>query len=328
MSVIKQYAESLAQLTGTDFELEVCARLQSVIIDFQTVPAKPHGDAGLDGFSHYGERGYCCYGPEHDEFKNTKARKDGIVKKFKSDLRRLCELEFENKKLIHSESPEMATILPDRCKLKHVTLLVNWFEDHRILNPLLSAFNEYKTESQCRYLEADATLVLLGPTELANQYAVDEATILRARQRIFAKQLLQTAQGVAIQDPQGFNEKMAVLREIRPDQLAAIDRLAERFLADWRTALAFEHELNETLPHLHRVLEDDRGRIVTRVSQLMIASSEPWKELAKASDLCREVLERDFGQLCGAVVQDVSSGEIARLIGECPIGWEKPIQNG
>lgn len=58
--VVQEYAETLAALTGNDFQAEVCARLQSMILSVQTVPAKPSGDAGLDAFSHRGKHGYCC----------------------------------------------------------------------------------------------------------------------------------------------------------------------------------------------------------------------------------------------------------------------------
>jgi hypothetical protein len=324
MSLIQEYAESLAALAGNDFESEVCARLQSVILGFQTVPAKPQGDAGLDGFSHDGERGYCCYGPEHDEFKTNKQRENAIIEKFKSDLRRLCELEFAKKKLVCIECPEMATILPDGRKLKHISLLLNWFESHRVLNPIFTAFAEYRVTSICRYVDVDASVVVLGPKELANQYAVDESTIIRARQRVFARRVQQIARTVAIENPKDFESKMAILREIRPDQLAAVESLTEQFRHYWRMSLAFERELDETLPTLHRTLEENRKRILTRVSQLMLSSREPWNELGKASDIAQDFLERDFGKLYGSLVQDVSSGEIARLIGECPVGWEKP----
>lgn len=51
-----EYEQSLEALSGNDFQDEVSAYLEGVIIDFQVVPAKPHGDAGLDGISHQGER--------------------------------------------------------------------------------------------------------------------------------------------------------------------------------------------------------------------------------------------------------------------------------
>jgi len=46
-SLIDEYAASLGGLTGIDFQAEVCARLQTFIIGFQTVPSKPH--AGVMG---------------------------------------------------------------------------------------------------------------------------------------------------------------------------------------------------------------------------------------------------------------------------------------
>jgi hypothetical protein len=323
-SLVQEYAESLALLTGNDFECEACARLQSAILDFQTVPASPHGDAGLDGFSHNAECGYCCYGPERDAFKTNKHRENAIVDKFRTDLRRLCELDFEKRKLVRTENREMATILPNGRKLQHVTLLINWFESHRILGPLLTAFDIYKAASACRYVDAHATLKVMGPKELANQYAVDEGTIVRARHRVFARTVQLKAQGVAIGDPKGFEAKMTILREIRPDQISAIVALAEQFRSDWRMSLAFERELDETAPTLHRILEEDRQRILRAVSQIMIGAPEPWKELARASDIAKKILDHDFERLYGSIVQDVSSGEIARLIGECPVSWEKP----
>lgn len=327
MSLIQEYAQSLAALTGQDFEDEVCARLQGVILDFQTVPATPQGDGGLDGFSHGGARGYCCYGLKPDEFKSNKQRENAIVEKFKSDLRRLCELDHAKRKLICIENEELCTILPNGQKLQHVTLLVNWFDSHRVLNPILTAFAEYRQTSLGRYVASDASVVVLGPKELANQYAVDEGTIIRAQQRIVAQRVQLAATMVALANPEDFEHKMAILREIRPDRLPAIEALTVQLRNHWRMALAFERELDETLPTLHRTLEDDRGRILTRVSQLMLASNEPWTELGKASGIAEEILGRDFGKLYGPLVQDVSSGEIARLIGECPVGWERPAAN-
>jgi hypothetical protein len=97
---------SLSILNGDDSQDEVSARLQGVIIDFQPVPSNPQGDAGIDGFSHHGERAYGCYGPEQDAFKKNKDREKAIVDKFKEDLLRifgavsaeLCEQVKRNRK--------------------------------------------------------------------------------------------------------------------------------------------------------------------------------------------------------------------------------------
>lgn len=326
---MQEYEETLAALCGNDFQAEVCARLQSVILGFQTVPAKPQGDAGLDGFSHEGRRAYCCYGPERDEFKTNKQRETAIVNKFKADLRRLFELIFEEETLVHGESPEMTTILPTGQRIEHVELIVNWFESHRVLNPISTAVTEYKLASECRYVDPNASVIVVGPKELANRYAVDEVVIVRSRQRLFVKSVKEAAQVITIDNPKDFDFKMAVLRQIRPDQLDAIQALTEELRASWRMAIAFESKLDETLPMLHRILEEDRARILTRVAALMLASNQPWTQLLQAGTIAQKILAQSFERQFGELILDVSSGEIARLIGECPIGWEAPtVQHG
>ena len=185
MTIVQEYARSLASLSGIDFEAEVCARLQSVDLGFQTVPSKPQGDAGLDGLSDHGECGYCCYGPGHDEFKQNRSREAAITKKFKADLRRLFELDIKGSKIVKSANVEMAKILPKGRKLRHIKLIVNWFESHRVLGPISTAADEYREASECRYVTQDVSVVVVGPHELANQYAVDEQTIIRGASTCF-----------------------------------------------------------------------------------------------------------------------------------------------
>jgi hypothetical protein len=319
-----EYEKSLEALTGIDFQDEVSAYLKGVIIDFQPIPPNPQGDAGLDGFSHEGQRAYCCYGPEHSAFKENKDREDAIVEKFKSDLRRLYELETHGKtKLAVKENKELKTILPDGVKIKHVELIVNWFGSHRVLSRILTARRKYAEASDCRYIEVDATVVVSGPKELANRHFVDELMIARARQRIFIQKIEKKAEGVILASTEKFDRKMRDLRDIVGGQQAAIDSLQIQLQTDWRMALAFDQELSDTLPSIHRSFEGDRRRILTRVSQLMVGSSEPWTELEKATQIAFEILDQDFGKLYGLLIRDISSGEIARLIGECPVGWEK-----
>lgn len=318
-----EYERSLEALSGNDFQDEVSAYLEGVIIDFQVVPASPQGDAGLDGFSHQGQRAYCCYGPEHNAFKENKEREDSIVEKFKSDLRRLYELDTDGTKLVVKENKEIKTILPDGTKIKHVELIVNWFGSHRILNRILSAHRKYAKASQCRYIELDATVVVVGPKQLANRHFVDEVMIARARQRVFINKIEKKAEGVVLGSTEKFDKKMKDLREIVAGQQAAIDSLQIELQTDWRMALAFDQELSDTLPNIHRSFEGDRRRILTSVSQLMVSSSKPWAELPNATKIAFEILNQDFGKLYGLLLRDISSGEIARLIGECPVGWEK-----
>jgi hypothetical protein len=323
-SITDEYAKTLGSLTGNAFQAEVCARLQSVILDFQTIPAKPHGDAGLDGFSHLGRHGYCCFGPELSTYRSNRSLENAIIVKFRSDLRKLFELEFKKKKLVPMPTGEMSTILPSGKKLIHIELIVNWFESHRVIGPIHTAFAEYQEMSEGNFVDAEASVKIVGPKELANRWTVDEIALIRAKQKGFLKEIQDAAASVSIANPKDFDSKMSILRQLRPDQLAGIDRLAEELMLKWRTALAFENSLNESMPTLHRLLEATRSRIVTRVSELMLASSQPWTQLSAAEAIAHSLLEPDFGQLYGSLVSDVAAGEIARLIGECPIGWVNP----
>jgi hypothetical protein len=90
-------------------------------------------------------------------------------------------------------------------------------------------------------------------------------------------------------------------------------------------ALAFEQELGDTLPGLRRDLDANRARILTKVLMLMSSSAKPWTELGNATQIASEILQKDFESLYGMLIEDLSSGEIARLIGECPVGWQKPV---
>jgi len=233
-------------------------------------------------------------------------------------------LEFDKKQLKHSENSEMATILPTAQKIRHIELLPNWFNSHRILGPIATAVISYAEISQCRYVEKTVTVVVLGPNELANRFAVDEVTIARSRQRVLIKKVGEKAKFITLDSTEKFDKKMTDLKEIIGGSEDAILSLKKELQIAWRKSLALEQELSDTLPNMHRELEANRSRILTRVSMLMIASSEPWKELGRATEIASDLLRKDFDKLFGMLIEDLSSGEIARLIGECPVGWEKP----
>jgi hypothetical protein len=323
LSYIDDYAKGLSELTSQPFEDEVCTRLERVLIGFQRVPAKPQGDGGLDGFSHGGELGYCCYGPVPNSFKRRKELETDIIKKFTDDLLRICELLIKSKKLIHDPNTALPNILPKGAKLNQIVLIVNWFESHKVIGPLHTSFKAFKAASKCTFVGQNAEIRIIGPKEFAQSYHADEVAIFQLR----ARSILTKVQGAAalldIADPKEFDTKMALLREIRQDRIPTIELFADELRNSWRSNLAFEQELDSTLLVLHKALEDGRRRILAKVLQRMMKSAEPWNELVQMAEDAEEVLKSDFQQY-GSFVKDLSLGEVARLIGECPIGWEKP----
>jgi hypothetical protein len=318
-----EFAKGLSLLSGTDFQSAVCAHLGEALIGFQTIPAQPQGDGGLDAFSHGGLHGYCCYGPDHNAFKTNRSREAMIIKKYCADLRRLLELGTKGKQLVRLPNPELGSILPQGQRLQKITLIVNSFDSHRIIGPILTKFNEYKRASACNYVSQDAEVVIQGPNELASLYGVTEVSLDRAQRRGFEKRILASARDVTIDDPRTFDKKMGVLLEIRPDRKDAIKNLAEGLRASWRTALAFEKDLSSTVPSMHESLDAARQRILRKVSTLMLTSSDPWKELSEATEIALKILGDDFKACSGGLGEDVASGEVARLIGECTIDWQQ-----
>jgi hypothetical protein len=55
----------------------------------------------------------------------------------------------------------------------------------------------------------------------------------------------------------------------------------------------------------------------------MTESDEPWNELSRAGELAEEMLGPILESWFGDLSTDVCNGEVASLIGDCPIGWEK-----
>jgi hypothetical protein len=320
--LVTQYATLLTSLSGTDFQEEVCTRFQAFVLGFQTVPSHPQGDAGLDAFSHDGTQAYCCYGMQLEHHGTNKKRQKALVEKFSSDLRRLFELEKSKDALLHEENREMKTILPTGKRIRHIDLLTNWFDSHRVLNPILDAAGEYRASSQCRYVEQNASVTVLGPKEIANRFPVDELTMARADQRSLLQRLVKASQVVKIAGADTFDSKMQKLRDAHPSKISSIDMMADRFRDQWRMAIAFDDHLDKTAPNLHKVLETCRAQINLKVAVEMVSSNAPW-DVLKAADyiakqLTQDAFEPQFKGLWGVV----ASGEVARLIGECPINWE------
>ena len=325
----ESYARMLGCLEKDIFEMEVCARLASFISDFQRIPRKPQGDAGLDGLSHGQTAAYCCYGPEQEPFKtNTKGLKDDIVEKFRKDLRKLFELEHKGKaKLIKKLNVEMPTILAPGRKIKLVRLVVSWFESHRVIGPLNASLDKYKDASDCSYVDKSAELTVWGPQDLSTQCAVDEYTRFRVEQHVLIGKVQKAIDaGVLAPRAVDFEAKFDNLCVRRPHRKADIEALRSYFRASWGAALALDNELAASSVRMHRLLEE--ARIQAAVSaRLKSATSLGPEELIEKM---REIMSGRFFELfgkagLGPLTGRVVDGEVGRLIGDCHIEWRQNI---
>ena len=68
-SLIDAYIKALSEPEESAFQRAIVQRLLVALNNFQSIPAYPQGDGGLDGHSHKGTRAYCCYGLKYDAAK-------------------------------------------------------------------------------------------------------------------------------------------------------------------------------------------------------------------------------------------------------------------
>jgi hypothetical protein len=131
---------------------------------------------------------------------------------------------------------------------------------------------------------------------------------------------------IDVPDGPTFDGKMQAAEALLPDAKDAVKQVAENLRSDWQRAIAFERQLNDRLPQLHAALERGRRRLLTRV--LTHTASTPWEAINRAQEFSESVFADDFLELYGmSIVRDVASGEVARLVGGCPINWKPKTPN-
>ena len=330
-SLIDAYVKALSELEEFAFQRAIVQRLLVALNNFQSVPAYPQGDGALDGYSHKGTKAYCCLGLKYDAAKTPHQRSKQIVTKFSSDLRRLYELEPKGKtKFVHKDNDALLRIfgaVPPQCeRICHVTLIANWFESHKPLGAIKQNATTYAGASQCRWITPDADVVLKGPKEFADQYGADESTMTwLTHQELLAKL---DVEAPLIDVPHGptFDSKMQAAEVLLPDEKDAVKQVAENLRTDWQWAIAFEQRLSDRVPQLHAALERGRKRLLTRV--LTHPASTPWEAISRAQEFSESVFGDDFLEPYGnSIVRDLALGEVARLVGVCPINWKPKTPN-
>ncbi len=321
---LTEYEKFIGGLEADRFQDEVCARLQGHITDFQRIPDKPSGDGGLDGLSHGQECGYCCYGPEQDPVKlKAKGLRDDIVEKFSEDLRKLFEVTIgPNRRVVHAANAELATIMGDGNKIRAIYLVVSWFETHRVIGALNTAFKRYKKGSQLNFVHADATLTIWGPKDLATRGPLDEHTLFRLKnQDLFERLRAASAADIPPDATGDFDAKFADLKQRRPARAAHIDALAKDFRDTWAAAIALDNDLASTSVVLHEALETARTDAARAARVRSMGDAEPYELIATMQEDVVNRLGQGFGQRLGGLTSKVADGVVAGLIGECPIEW-------
>lgn len=322
-----EYERFLATLVGDAFEDEVCDRLRALFTDFQRIPRRG-GDAGLDGHSHRQTRAYCCYGPHLEPAKLAKkgALKDDIVAKFRGDLCKLFEIEHQGKAKIVQVDGQMSTIIGDGLRLTSIVLVVNWFEDKRLIGLLNTSFRNYVKASACNFVSPDCGLSIWGPKDLAGLALVDDATRFRAENRVLVSKLREVEKSTPMPLPtatlKDFDSKFDWVVAQQPANANQVNDLRERFREAWSKALVLETQLEASAVRLHEALESSREHAATTAQLRSLEGLLPGRLLSDARNDIRQHLTTGFGD-GGIVSATLVDGEVARLVGECPIEWRK-----
>lgn len=322
-----EYERFLASLVGDTFEAEVCDRLRAVFSDFQRIPRK-EGDAGLDGLSHRQSRAYCCYGPQLDPAKlATKgALKDAIVEKFRNDLCKLFEIEHQGKAKIVQVEGQVGTVLAEEVKLTSVVLVVNWFDDKKIIGLLNTSFRKYAKASACKFISPECGLAIWGPQDLAGLALVDDATRFRAENRVLLVKLREAEKSAPATVPtatlKDFDSKFDWVVAQDPANANQVNGLRETYRKAWSKSLVLETKLEGTAVRLHEALESAREHAATSAQLRSLQNLPVGRLLCDARDDIRQHLTTAFGD-GGLVSAAFVDGEVARLVGECPIEWRR-----
>jgi hypothetical protein len=330
-SLVDAYIKTLSELEENAFQRAIVQRLLVALINFQSVPSYPQGDGGLDGHSHNGSRAYCCYGLKYDAAKTPYQRTKQLVKKFSSDLRRLYELETKGKSaFIHKNNDALLQIfgsLPHaKNRICHVSLIANWFESNQALGAIKQNASKYAGASKCQWIKPDADVVLRGPKEFADQYGVDESTMMWLKHRELLIKLDEQSPLVDVPQGRTFDTKMVAAESLLPGHEGDVKQLAEILRSDWQRAIVFESHLHDRLPQLRAALERGRRRLLTKV--LTHKTNIPWEAISRAQEFGEEIFSDDFMVSFGmAIVRDLASGEVARLVGACHINWKGSNDN-
>ncbi|WP_147443650.1 hypothetical protein [Corallococcus sicarius] len=315
-------ARRLALLEGDDFEVAITGLLANNHQDFQSIPAAPQGDGGLDGLAENFTVGYCCYGIENIDTLAPKAVAKKTLDKFKADLMRILEFNPKKpKKLIPHPNTTLSKVFPAKTKLKHIYLVVNSFKSNTVIGPLNTWFAAIKPNSPCTYMEPACTITIEGPHEITNRLTVTPSYQARLESSLLSKMLNQpTAPTTAPSDLSGFDDKMNVLASV--SNPVRVQALRNNFHQQWLSQLGMLEELNNNHPQAHKrifaTIEAIREEVIVKflsatpqnlADRLMVFETDLADRLHTEIPLPKQDAQRFARRVT------------AQLVGECDIDW-------
>lgn len=325
------YARRLAKLIGKAFEREVVVAFQQTSLGFQRVPDRTKGDGGLDGVSHGFTVGYCCYGLDLQPGPGTIPTRvrSKIVKKFTSDLLRIGELKKVKKKLVHFPNDELPKVFGKTpgAKLGAIRLISNVFQDKALIGDLKDVFSEIVKCTSGKFVSKKCELAIWGPEDVANNTSVNEHFLLRLEHpelfdAIEAAKEAGDTPAVAQSD---FDAKFNALGAVLPTGTASVEVLRKTFRKAWNRSIVLNERLAASTPDLHRRFERIRGQAATAAVLASVAPGADPVALIVGSQqkLLERLAEVNSGGIPPEDRQDLAEAETGRLIGECPLNWQK-----
>jgi hypothetical protein len=335
-SVIDEVARLLGELEGDAFQQAICGELlRSFEGRFQSVPAK-NGDGGVDGLTCSNTHAYFCYGPELQIRTKKNANKElskGIITKFSSDLCRVFGLKTKGrgskKSFVEKPNVELAAVLGTNTRLKHLYLVVSYFQDKTIIGALRDHFDGCKTATKAGYIDPSIDFTLFGPREFAHHCGIDELTLSRLKHPVFHASV-----GPAISSAPpvistgDFDDKFDWLEGQPTTKRDVLTSLRDQYRDSWAKAIAIEQTLQNTTPNAHLELTSIRADVVTIALEGSLTSSGDLQDsIAQLQTIRKELrsrLDSRLGFIGPHLLDPLSKGETAKLIGECHIEWRPP----
>ena len=173
-----------------------------------------------------------------------------------------------------------------------------------------------------KFIDADATLTIWGPTDLAALGDVDDHTLFRAENPALFESVRAAAADELLKDCVGdFDAKFDDLKQKRPEFAKSIEKIAEDFRKAWAASIALDNELAENSLGRHQDFEAVRSDAALSARVKSMIATDPYDLIEKMRGEVSDRLGKDFGNSFGPHTTHIANGVIASLIGECPIEW-------